>query len=57
MAPGLWVKLRICNIHHHDHLFSLISYWYQNGCLFPDMATVFIAIDKADVENGCLKVV
>lgn len=32
------------------------SYWYQNTCLFPDLASVFIAIDKADVENGCLKV-
>ena len=32
------------------------SYWYNNTCLFPDMATAFIAIDKTDVENGCLKV-
>ena len=32
------------------------SYWYNNGCLFPDMGTVFIAIDKCDQENGCLKV-
>ena len=32
------------------------SYWYSNGCLFPDMGTVFIAIDKCDLENGCLKV-
>ena len=32
------------------------SYWYKNGCLFPDMGTVFIAIDKCDMENGCLKV-
>ena len=31
-------------------------YWYNNYCLFPDMATVFIAIDKASTENGCLKV-
>lgn len=30
-------------------------YWYNNGCLFPDMGTVFIAIDKCDRENGCLK--
>ena len=34
-----------------------ISYWYNNGCLLPDMLTVFVAIDKADAENGCLKVV
>ena len=32
------------------------SYWYNNTCLFPDMGTVFIAIDKTDVGNGCLKV-
>lgn len=31
-------------------------YWYNNSCLFPDMGTVFIAIDKCDRENGCLKV-
>ena len=36
--------------------FFLRSYWYKNGCLYPDMGTVFIAIDKCDVENGCLKV-
>ena len=34
----------------------LHRYWYDNGCLFPDMGTVFIAIDKCDRENGCLKV-
>ena len=32
------------------------SYWYKNGCLYPDMGTVFIAIDKCNLENGCLKV-
>ena len=37
-------------------LFLFSSYWYNNTCLFPDMGTVFIAIDKTDVENGCLKV-
>ncbi|XP_064391230.1 L-proline trans-4-hydroxylase-like [Halichondria panicea] len=36
---------------HQDY-----GYWYNNGCLFPDMGTVFIAIDKCDQENGCLKV-
>ena len=35
---------------------SQYRYWYNNGCLFPDMGTVFIAIDKCDQENGCLKV-
>ena len=37
-------------------MFLLSRYWYNNGCLFPDMGTVFIAIDKCTPENGCLKV-
>ncbi|XP_013384548.1 uncharacterized protein LOC106154670 [Lingula anatina] len=36
---------------HQDY-----GYWYHNGCLFPDMATVFIAIDRADRNNGCLQI-
>ncbi len=35
---------------HQDY-----GYWYQNGCLFPDMASVFIALDRATRENGCLQ--
>ncbi|KAI8482984.1 hypothetical protein Bbelb_392840 [Branchiostoma belcheri] len=35
----------------------LVSYWYENGCIFPDMGTVFIALDQATQENGCLKVI
>jgi len=38
-------------IWHQDY-----GYWYKNGCLFPDMATVFIAIDPATKQNGCLQV-
>ena len=36
---------------------SFYSYWYNNGFLFPDLGTVFLPIDDADIENGCLKVV
>ena len=36
---------------HQDY-----GYWYNNGCLFPDMASVFIAIDPSRRENGCLQV-
>ena len=36
---------------HQDY-----GYWYQNGCLFPDMASCLIAIDAATRENGCLQV-
>ena len=39
-----------------DRILCAFRYWYNNGCLFPDLGTVFIAIDKCDVENGCLKV-
>lgn len=37
-------------------MYYCASYWYSNTCLFPDMGTVFIAIDKTDIHNGCLKV-
>ncbi|XP_062582255.1 L-proline trans-4-hydroxylase-like [Saccostrea cucullata] len=36
---------------HQDY-----GYWYRNGCLFPEMLTVFMAVDKCDKTNGCLKV-
>jgi ectoine hydroxylase len=37
---------------HQDY-----GYWYQNGCLFPDMASVYIALDPATKENGCLQLI
>ena len=36
---------------HQDY-----GYWYQNGCLYPDMASAFIALDLNTRENGCLQV-
>ena len=36
---------------HQDY-----GYWYNNGCLYPLMATVMIALDKCTKENGCLQV-
>jgi len=38
--------------HHQDY-----AYWYEMGNLFPDMATAFIAIDRATITNGCLRLV
>jgi ectoine hydroxylase-related dioxygenase (phytanoyl-CoA dioxygenase family) len=35
---------------HQDY-----GYWYQNGCLFPDLASVMIAVDPNTRENGCLQ--
>ncbi len=37
---------------HQDY-----GYWYQNGVLFPWMTSVFIAVDRATRENGCLQVI
>lgn len=37
---------------HQDY-----GYWYANGCLYPDMASAFIAVDPATRENGCLQVI
>ncbi len=38
--------------HHQDY-----AYWYKMGNLYPDMATCFIAVDRATRRNGCLKLV
>jgi ectoine hydroxylase len=35
---------------HQDY-----GYWYNNGCLLPDMASGLIAVDRATKENGCLQ--
>lgn len=37
---------------HQDY-----GYWYQNGVLFPDLVSVFLAVDPATRENGCLQVI
>ena len=36
---------------HQDY-----GYWYNNGCLFPLMASCFIAVDENTRENGCMQV-
>ena len=36
---------------HQDY-----GYWYGYGCLFPQMASCYISIDRATRENGCLQV-
>ena len=36
---------------HQDY-----GYWYSNGCLYPDMASCLIAVDRATQANGCLQV-
>ena len=36
---------------HQDY-----GYWYGNAVLYPDLVSVFIAVDPATRENGCLQV-
>lgn len=36
---------------HQDY-----GYWYNYGCLFPTMASCYVAIDPAVKANGCLQV-
>lgn len=36
---------------HQDY-----GYWYNNGCLFPLMASCLIAVSAATKANGCLQV-
>ncbi len=36
---------------HQDY-----GYWYHNGCLYPDMASAMIALDRCTADNGCLQV-
>ena len=36
---------------HQDY-----GYWYHNACLYPDMGSCFIMLDRATKENGCLKI-
>ena len=37
---------------HQDY-----CYWYLNGCLYTDMASVYIALDPATKDNGCVQLV
>ena len=37
---------------HQDY-----AYWYHEGCLYPDMLTVTVALDRCDELNGCLKLI
>jgi len=36
---------------HQDY-----GYWYGDGCLYPRMISCLIALDDANRQNGCLKV-
>ncbi|MFI0845870.1 phytanoyl-CoA dioxygenase family protein [Mesorhizobium sp. IMUNJ 23232] len=32
------------------------GYWYNYGCLAPEMMSIYLALDTATKENGCLQV-
>jgi ectoine hydroxylase-related dioxygenase (phytanoyl-CoA dioxygenase family) len=36
---------------HQDY-----GYWYDTGCLFPELASCLIAVDRATRDNGCIQV-
>ncbi|CAG7637019.1 phytanoyl-CoA dioxygenase family protein [Paenibacillus allorhizosphaerae] len=36
---------------HQDY-----GYWYNQGFIFPNMISAFVALDEATIENGCLQV-
>jgi ectoine hydroxylase-related dioxygenase (phytanoyl-CoA dioxygenase family) len=36
---------------HQDY-----GYWYNNGCLYPDMGSCMLAVNQATKQNGCLQV-
>lgn len=36
---------------HQDY-----GYWYNNGCMYPLMASAMIALDRCTKANGCLQV-
>jgi len=37
---------------HQDY-----GYWYKFGCLYPDMASCMLAVDRACKANGCLQLI
>jgi len=37
---------------HQDY-----PYWYEEGCLRPDMLTCMIGVDRVTRENGCVRVI
>lgn len=44
-------KVGGAHIWHQDY-----GYWYHNGCLLPEMGSIFIPVDKCTKTNSCLQV-
>lgn len=70
-VAGTMARLLNDEVYHYHHKMMLkeprvggawewhqdYGYWYNNGCLFPDMASCLIALDQATRQNGCLQVI
>lgn len=39
------------HVWHQDY-----GYWYENGCLLPEMGAIFMPVDKCTKKNSCLQV-
>ncbi len=69
-VAGNMAKLLGDEVYHYHHKMMLkepyvggawewhqdYGYWYDFGCLYPDMGSCFIAVDPATRANGCLQV-
>ncbi len=69
-VAGRMARLLGSEIYHYHHKMILkephvggawewhqdYGYWYNFGCLYPDMGSCMIAVDPATRENGCLQV-
>ncbi len=70
-VAGTMAQLLSDEVYHYHHKMMLkeprvggawewhqdYGYWYQNGCLYPDMGSCLITLDQATVANGCLQVI
>jgi hypothetical protein len=50
-------KRRINVINIIEMAIYINRYWYYNGYLYPEMMTVFVALDPCTKQNGCLEVI
>ena len=70
MANGMSLLLDGESYHYHSKLTAKMpntkgawdwhqdyGYWYDNGLLYPNAASVMVALDATDEENGCLQVI
>ena len=68
---GTMQKLLDAEVYHYHHKMMIkeprvggawewhqdYGYWYNNGCLYPDMGSCLVSISPATRNNGCLQVI